>query len=118
MAAEWGPLFTRRVIQAVFFCSFLLKCKVSPTFLYIAAVSDNHIHQLVRQLHPNTSVPALYAHFLELWQSPVSPKFQIPCSDFVHREVCSRFLLRISSAVHCATHVPVLQCLPAIVINS
>ena len=28
------------------------------------------------------------------------------------------FFLRISSAVHCATHVPVLQCLPAIVINS
>ena len=49
---------------------------------------------------------------------PVSPKFQIPCSDFAPREIFSRFLLLISSAVHCAAHVPVLQCLPAIVINS
>ena len=53
-----------------------------PTFLYIAAVSDSHSHQLLGHLHPNTSVPALYAHFLELWQS---------CSDFVHREAFSQF---------------------------
>ena len=72
MVAEWGPLLTRRVIQAGFFCSFLLQCKVAPTFLYITAVSDSHSHQLLGHLHPNTSVPALYAHFLEAWQSAQS----------------------------------------------
>ena len=72
MVAEWGPLFRRRVIQPGFFCSFLLHCKVPPTFLYIAAVSNSHSHQLLGHLHPNTSVRALYAHFLELWQSAQS----------------------------------------------
>ena len=72
MVAEWGPLFRRIVIQPGFFCSFLLQSKVPPTFLYIAAVSDSHSHQLLGHLHPNTSVPALYAHFLELWQSAQS----------------------------------------------
>ena len=79
MVAEWGPLFTRRVIQPRFFCSFLLQCKVPPTFLYITAVSDSHRHQLLGHLHPNTSVPALYAHFLELWQSAQS----VPSSRFL-----------------------------------
>ena len=72
MVAEWGPLFTRRVIQPGFFCSFLLQCKVPPTFLYVTAVSDSHSHQLLGYLHTNTSVPALYAQFLELWQSAQS----------------------------------------------
>ena len=79
MVAEWGPLFRRRVIQPGFFCSFLLHCKVPPTFLYIAAVSNSHSHQLLGHLHPNTSVPALYAHFLELWQSAQS----VPSSRFL-----------------------------------
>ena len=119
MVAEWGPLFRRRVIQPGFFCSFLLHCKVPPTFLYIAAVSNSHSHQLLGHLHPNTSVPALYAHFLELWQSAQS----VPSSRFLAQilftgRLFHSFFLRISSAVHCATHVPVLQCLPAIVINS
>ena len=52
--------------------TFLLHCKVPPTFLYIAAVSNSHSHQLLGHLHPNTSVRALYAHFLELWQSAQS----------------------------------------------
>ena len=78
MVAEWEPLFRRRVIQPGFFCSFLLQCKMPPTFLYIAAVSDSHSHQLLGHLRPNTSVPALYAHFLELWQSAQS----VPSSRF------------------------------------
>ena len=119
MVAEWGPLFRRRVIQPEFFCSFLLHCKVPPTFLYIAAVSNSHSHQLLGHLHSNTSVPALYAHFLELWQSAQS----VPSSRFLAQiwftgRFFHSFFLRISCAVHCATHVPVLQCLPAIVINS
>ena len=51
MVAEWGPVFRRRVIQPGFFCSFLLQCKVPPTFLYIAAVSASHSDQLLRTLH-------------------------------------------------------------------
>ena len=58
--------------QAGFFSSFLLQCKVAPTFLYITAVSVSHSYQLLGHLHPNTSVPALYAHFLEAWQSAQS----------------------------------------------
>ena len=69
VVAEWGPLFTRTVIQPGFFSSFLLQCKVPPTLLCITAVSDSQSHHLLGHLHPNTSVPALYAHFLELWQS-------------------------------------------------
>ena len=119
MVAEWGTLFRRRVIKPGFYCSFLLHCKVPPTFLYIAAVSDSHSHQLLGNLHPNTSVPALYAHFLELWQSAQS----VPSSRFLAQILFTgrffhSFFLGISSAVHCATDVPVLQCLPPIVINS
>ena len=42
-------------------------------------VSLRHSHQLLGHLHPNTSVPALYAHFLELWQSAQS----VPSSRFL-----------------------------------
>ena len=119
MIAEWGPLFRRRVIQAGFSCSFLLHCKVPPSFLYIAAVFDSHSHQLLVHLCPNTSVPALYAHFLELWQfaQSVSNSTFLAHILFTKRFFLS-FFFRISSVVHCATHVPVLQYLPAIVINS
>jgi len=105
----------RRVMQPGFFCSFLLQCNVPPTCLCIAAVSDSHSHQLLGHLHPNTSVPALYAHFLQLLQSAQS----VPSSRFLPQTLLRvRPFLLIFSAVHCATHVPVLQCLPAIVINS
>ena len=99
MVAEWGPLFRRRVIQPGFFCSFLLQCIVPPTFLYVTAVSDSHSHQLLRHLHPTTSVPALYAHFLELWQSAQSvPSFrflaQILCTGRFFHGFCCAFLVQ------------------------
>ena len=79
MVTDWGPLFRRRVIQPGFFRSFLLQCIVPPTCLCIAAVSDSRSDQLLRTLHPNTSVPALYAHFLLLLQSAQS----VPSSRFL-----------------------------------
>jgi hypothetical protein len=104
----------RRVMQPGFFCSFLLQCNVPPTCLCIAAVSDSHSHQLLGHLHPNTCVPALYAHFLQLLQSAQS----VPSSRFLPQTLLRvRPFLLIFSAVHCATHVPVRQCLTAIVIS-
>ena len=79
MVAEWGPFLTRRVIRPGFFCAILLQCKVPGTFLYIATVSDSHSHHILGHLHTSTSVPALYAHFLELWPSAQS----VPSSGFL-----------------------------------
>ena len=66
----------RQIFSAPLFCSAL--CHPPAC----AAVSDSHSDQLLRTLHPNTSVPALYAHFLQLLQSA---QVQIPWSDFVQR---------------------------------
>ena len=69
-------------------------------------VSLRHSHQLLGHLPPNTSIPVLYAHFLELWQSAQS----VPSSRFLAQILFTgrffrSFFLRISLAVHCATHV-------------
>ena len=87
------PVHTSRVIQPGFFCSFLLQCNVPPTFLCIAA------HQLLGHLHPNTSVPALYAHFLELWQSAQS----LPRSRFLAQTLFrGRFFHDFSAHFFCS----------------
>ena len=54
-----------RVIQPSFFCSFLLQYNARAC----AAVFDSHSDQLLRTLHPNTSLSASNAHFLRLSQS-------------------------------------------------
>ena len=64
------PVMLRLCPEAGFFCSFLLQCIAPPTCLCIAAVSDSHSDQLLRTLHPNTSVPALYALFCSFCSLP------------------------------------------------
>ena len=88
---------------------------LAPTFLYIPAVWDSHSHQSLGHLHPNTSAPSLCAHFLELWQS----------AQFILGSRCLAQILftkRIFHGFFCTFLVqcigPLLQCQPAIVINS
>ena len=71
----------RRVIQPGFFCSFTLQynCNTTCHPRACTAVCDSHSDQVLRTLHPNKFVPALYAHFLRLLQSAHS----VPSSRFL-----------------------------------
>ena len=68
-SSTWSCPIIHGVIQPGFFFSFVLQRIVSPTRPCIAAIFDSHSDQLLRTLHPNTSVPEIHAHVFQLLQS-------------------------------------------------
>ena len=64
MVAEREPSFRRMAL--------LVQYNVLATYLCITPLLNNHSHRLLQHLHPNTSVLALYTHFVELLQSTQS----------------------------------------------